>query len=64
MEATRAKGFSEDLASDIGESTNLVQQESALTATLLAKLKRWRTSVGADPMLENQQYRGDANSSK
>ena len=53
-----------NLAMDIGESKNLVQQQPELTAKLLAKLKRWRKSVGADPMLENQQYEGNSKSSK
>lgn len=45
-----------NLAMDIGESKNLVQQHPELTATLLTKLKRWRKSVGADPMQKNQLY--------
>ncbi|MGI9443198.1 MAG: aryl-sulfate sulfohydrolase, partial [Rubripirellula sp.] len=45
-----------NLATDIGESQNVAQQNAELTANLLAKLKRWRSSVNADPMLENPQY--------
>ena len=45
-----------NLATDIGESQNVAQQHPERTANLLAKLKRWRSSVNADPMLENPQY--------
>lgn len=45
-----------NLSRDIGESNNLIQQHPEVTATLLTKLKRWRKSVGADPMQKNQQY--------
>ncbi|MGB1707866.1 MAG: sulfatase [Rubripirellula sp.] len=45
-----------NLATDMGESENVARQNPDLTAELLAKLKRWRSSVNADPMLENPQY--------
>ena len=53
-----------NLAMDIGESKNLVQQHPELTATLLTKLKRWRKSVGADPMQKNQLYQIKNNTPK
>ncbi len=45
-----------DLASDVGETTNLALAEPAKTAELLAKLRAWRDDVGADLMKPNPQY--------
>lgn len=45
-----------DLRKDIGESRNLVEERPALAAELLAELKAWKVSVGADPMRPNPQY--------
>ena len=53
-----------NLATDLGETTNLVQQKPDLATSLLADLKRWRESVGADPMLPNPQYQGRSKTKK
>ena len=45
-----------NLAKDLGETQNVAQQNPQLTANLLAKLKRWRNSVNADPMQKNPQF--------
>ena len=45
-----------NLAKDIGETTDLSEQEPARAAQLHDKLKAWRTAVGADPMMPNPQY--------
>lgn len=45
-----------NLADDLGETKDLASQEQARTARLLAQLKAWRASVGADPMHPNPEY--------
>ena len=47
-----------NLAVDIGETNDLSASEPAKVATLHAKLKAWRESVGADPVKANPQYEG------
>lgn len=47
-----------NLAVDIGETNDLSAGEPAKVATLHAKLKAWRESVGADPVKANPQYEG------
>ena len=44
------------LASDLGESNNLAKKEPQRAADLLAELRAWKTSVGADAMLPNPEY--------
>lgn len=46
-----------NLKSDLGETTNVSEQNRDLTAELFSKLKRWRIAVNADPMQANPQYR-------
>jgi len=53
-----------NLAQDMGESTDLAQKEPELTASMLAKMRRWRTQVGAEPMRENRQFPGQPESVK
>lgn len=45
-----------NLASDIGETTELSAKEPAKVAELHSKMKAWRESVGADPMRPNPEF--------
>ncbi|MEM9585828.1 MAG: sulfatase-like hydrolase/transferase [Planctomycetota bacterium] len=45
-----------DLAQDIGESANVASLNPSVAKRLLTKLRRWRKTVGADPMLSNPEY--------
>lgn len=46
-----------NLANDLGETTNLAEQDPSLRDTLLQELELWRRSVGAERMLPNPDYR-------
>ena len=46
-----------NLANDLGETTNLAEQDPPLRDTLLQELELWRRSVGAERMLPNPAYR-------
>ncbi len=48
-----------DLNEDLGETNNLAQRRPAVARRLLAELRAWRDSVGADPMRPNPEYEGD-----
>ncbi|MDG1897091.1 MAG: sulfatase [Fuerstiella sp.] len=48
-----------NLASDLGETTDLAEQNPGKAAELYGKLKAWRDRVGADPMLPNPEYTGE-----
>lgn len=48
-----------NLASDIGETTDLSDGEPGRVAELHAKLKAWREQVGADAMRPNPEYIGE-----
>lgn len=45
-----------NLATDMGESTNLAKKEKKKTRELLKELKAWRAEVDADPMRPNPLY--------
>jgi arylsulfatase A len=47
-----------NLATDLGETTNVAEAEPEKAAQLLKQLKAWRADVGADPMRPNPEYRG------
>lgn len=47
-----------NLADDIGETDDLAGSRPEKADELATKLKRWRRSVGADPMTPNGQYQG------
>jgi arylsulfatase A-like enzyme len=47
-----------NLARDIRETNDLAEQEPARVAQLHTKLKKWRETVGADPMRPNPEYEG------
>ncbi len=47
-----------DLSKDLGETTNLVEEEVGRTTKMRAELDVWRREVGAEPMLPNPQYQG------
>ena len=46
-----------NLANDLGETTNLAEQDPPRRDTLLQELELWRRSVGAERMLPNPDYR-------
>ena len=45
-----------NLASDLGEATDLSHKQPVKVAELHAKLQAWREQVGADPMRPNPEY--------
>lgn len=45
-----------NLAEDIGEKTDVSKTHPARKTALHQKLKQWRATVGADPMLPNPEY--------
>lgn len=45
-----------NLADDLGESNDLAKAQPKRTAELLAELRSWKTTVGADPMRPNPEY--------
>lgn len=47
-----------DLAADLGETKNLVRQESKVANQLLGRLRQWRDAVGAEPMRPNPEFEG------
>ena len=47
------------LGKDLGESKDLSRTEPALAAELLEQLQRWKSEVGADPMLPNPSFTGE-----
>ncbi|MFP6659637.1 MAG: sulfatase [Pirellulales bacterium] len=49
-----------NLVDDIGETSDLSGKEPAKVAELHAKLKAWRSDVGADPMKPNPEHKGPA----
>jgi arylsulfatase A len=48
-----------NLATDIGETTNLAKKEKKKTRELLKDLNTWRAEVDADPMRPNPLYEGN-----
>jgi len=46
-----------NLTRDIGETSDLSDKEAGRAAQLHARLKRWRSEVGAEPMRPNPEYR-------
>lgn len=48
-----------NLADDISESNNLVDDEPLMVEKLHEKLRAWRHDVGADPMKPNPEFKGD-----
>ncbi len=48
-----------NLATDLGETTDLADSEPARVARLHAKLQAWRREVGADPMKPNPEYEAE-----
>jgi len=48
-----------NLADDISEANDRSNEEPEITARLHAKLRSWRSSVGADPMRPNPEYEGE-----
>lgn len=48
-----------NLASDLGETTDLAEQNPEKATELYGHLKAWRDRVGADPMLPNPEYTGE-----
>jgi hypothetical protein len=47
-----------DLASDLGEKTNLAAKEKARVNELSAMLQGWKADVGAQAMNPNPQFKG------
>ena len=46
-----------NLADDLGESKDLAKAQPKRAAELLAELRAWKTTVGADPMRLNPEYK-------
>lgn len=51
-----------DLSTDLGETDDLSDKQPTKVAELFAKLKKWKSEVGADPMRRNSEYRQGRNS--
>ncbi|MGI9472739.1 MAG: sulfatase [Rubripirellula sp.] len=48
-----------NLADDLGETSDVADQNREVTRRLHAKLKQWRLDVGADPMRPNPQFESE-----